>query len=130
MFSIQWKHKHVRKNKCHFEVTSSGSLMHMFCLTAETVATTQHLVIIPLGTNLSEELNIQKRDSPLAGPSFTNSWPSPFPHFPHRTWGNTLYTRIRIFQQLYEICIYSINKTNHLFSLSASNKQINGFFFF
>lgn len=40
---------------------------------------------LSLGTNFSELLNIQKRDSPLAGPSFTNSWPRPFPHFPHRT---------------------------------------------
>lgn len=40
---------------------------------------------LSLGTNFSELLNIQKRDCPLPGPSFTNSWPSPFPHFPHRT---------------------------------------------
>lgn len=45
---------------------------------------------IPLGTNFSEWLNIQKRDCPLFGPSFTNSWPRPFPHFPHRTWRCTL----------------------------------------
>lgn len=44
------------------------------------------MTAIPLGTNLSEWLNIQKRDWPLLGPSFTNSWPRPFPHFPHRTW--------------------------------------------
>jgi len=40
---------------------------------------------LSLGTNLSESLNIQKRDEPSSGPSFTNSWPSPFPHLPHRT---------------------------------------------
>lgn len=44
--------------------------------------------VIPLGTNFSESLNIQKRDRPLAGPSLINSCPSPFPHFPHRTWNN------------------------------------------
>lgn len=45
------------------------------------------LVILPLlGTNLSEWLNIQKREAPSCGPSFTNSWPSPLPHLPHRTW--------------------------------------------
>lgn len=44
-----------------------------------------NLMIIPLGMNFSELLNIQKRDTPLVGPSFTNSWPSPSPHFPHRT---------------------------------------------
>lgn len=38
-----------------------------------------------LGTNLSEWLNIQKRDTPSSGPSFTNSWPSPLPHLPQRT---------------------------------------------
>lgn len=44
------------------------------------------LVILPLlGTNLSEWLNIQKRETPSCGPSFTNSWPRPFPHLPHRT---------------------------------------------
>lgn len=40
---------------------------------------------LSLGTNLSEWLNIQKRDNPSSGPSLTNSWPSPFPHLPHRT---------------------------------------------
>lgn len=40
---------------------------------------------LPFGTNLSEWLNIQKRDKPSSGPSFTNSWPSPLPHLPHRT---------------------------------------------
>lgn len=40
---------------------------------------------LSLGMNFSELLNIQNRDSPLAGPSFTNSWPSPFPQFPQRT---------------------------------------------
>lgn len=40
---------------------------------------------LSLGTNFSELLNIQKRESPFFGPSPTNSWPSPFPHFPHRT---------------------------------------------
>lgn len=45
-----------------------------------------HMTAIPLGTNFSEWLNIQKRDCPLLGPSFTNSWPRPFPHFPQRTW--------------------------------------------
>lgn len=40
---------------------------------------------LSLGMNFSELLNIQKRERPLAGPSFTNSWPSPFPHFPQRT---------------------------------------------
>lgn len=39
----------------------------------------------PLGRNLSELLNIQKRDWPRAGPSFRNSWPSPLPHLPHDT---------------------------------------------
>lgn len=44
------------------------------------------VVILPLpGTNLSEWLNIQKREIPSSGPSFTNSWPSPLPHLPHRT---------------------------------------------
>lgn len=43
-------------------------------------------IIIPLGMNFSELLNIQKRDCPFLGPSFINSWPSPFPHFPQRTW--------------------------------------------
>lgn len=43
-------------------------------------------IIIPLVMNFSELLNIQKRDSPFLGPSFINSWPSPFPHFPQRTW--------------------------------------------
>lgn len=46
----------------------------------------RNLTAIPFGTNFSEWLNIQKRDCPLLGPSFTNSWPRPFPHFPHRTW--------------------------------------------
>lgn len=40
---------------------------------------------LSLGTNFSELLNIQKRDMPLPGPSFINSWPSPFPHFPQCT---------------------------------------------
>lgn len=40
---------------------------------------------LPFGTNLSEWLNIQKRDKPSSGPSFRNSWPSPLPHLPHRT---------------------------------------------
>jgi len=40
---------------------------------------------LSLGTNFSELLKIQKRDCPLPGPSFTNSWPSPLPHFPQRT---------------------------------------------
>lgn len=38
-----------------------------------------------LGTNLSEWLNIQKRESPSSGPSLTNSWPRPLPHLPHNT---------------------------------------------
>lgn len=45
-----------------------------------------YLRIVPLGMNFSELLNIQKRDRALDGPSFMNSCPSPFPHFPHRTW--------------------------------------------
>lgn len=43
------------------------------------------LSTLSLGTNLSEWLNIQKRDKPSSGPSFRNSWPSPLPHLPHRT---------------------------------------------
>lgn len=39
----------------------------------------------PLGMNLSELLKIQKRDCPLLGPSFRNSWPSPLPHRPQDT---------------------------------------------
>lgn len=43
-------------------------------------------IILPLlGTNLSEWLKIQKRDTPSCGPSFTNSCPSPLPHLPQRT---------------------------------------------
>lgn len=45
-----------------------------------------YLRIVPLGMNFSELLNIQKRDRPRDGPSFMNSCPSPFPHFPHLTW--------------------------------------------
>ena len=45
----------------------------------------------PLGTKRSELLNIQKRDWPCFGPSFTNSWPSPFPHFPQRTYMTTYF---------------------------------------
>lgn len=42
---------------------------------------------LPLfGTNLSELLNIQNREIPSSGPSLTNSWPSPLPHFPQSTW--------------------------------------------
>lgn len=40
----------------------------------------------PFGMNFSELLNIQKRDCPGLGPSFRNSWPSPFPHLPQDTW--------------------------------------------
>lgn len=48
-------------------------------------------VILPLlGTNLSEWLNIQKRETPSSGPSSTNSWPSPLPHLPQRTCINTV----------------------------------------
>lgn len=50
------------------------------------------LILPLLGTNLSESLNIQKREIPSAGPSFMNSWPSPFPHFPHRTCKYQQYT--------------------------------------
>lgn len=43
-------------------------------------------IVLPLlGTNLSEWLKIQKRDSPSCGPSFRNSCPSPLPHLPQRT---------------------------------------------
>lgn len=40
---------------------------------------------LSLETNLSELLNIQKRDWPLFGPSLMNSWPRPLPHFPQDT---------------------------------------------
>lgn len=39
-----------------------------------------------LGMNVSELLNIQKRDSPPLGPSHKNSWPNPLPHLPQQTW--------------------------------------------
>lgn len=42
---------------------------------------------LPLGTNFSELLNIQKRDCPCLGPSFRNSWPNPLPHLPQETLG-------------------------------------------
>ena len=38
------------------------------------------------GTNFMEWLKIQKRDPLPPGPSPTNSWPSPLPHFPQLTW--------------------------------------------
>ena len=70
-----------------------------------------NLTVVPLGTNFSELLNIQKRDSPFAGPSFTNSWPSPFPHFPHRTWNNTLYNWMKILCISIELALNRLNKS-------------------
>lgn len=45
-----------------------------------------------LGTNLSEWLKIQKRETPSCGPSFTNSCPSPLPHLPQRTCNCSTYS--------------------------------------
>lgn len=50
---------------------------------------------LPLGMNISELLNIQKRDRPSLGPSYKNSWPSPLPHFPQQTW-KVLIQRVQI----------------------------------
>lgn len=60
-------------------------------------------MFVPLGTNFSELLNIQNREIPLAGPSFTNSCPSPFPHFPHRTWNITLFFHGHFHQRLFVV---------------------------
>lgn len=73
---------------------NTSSTVHTFSSTENLLKVQQHFPsnsspycpsTLSLGMNFSEELNIQKRDWPLPGPSFTNSWPSPLPHFPHRT---------------------------------------------
>lgn len=51
---------------------------------------------VPLGTNFRELLNIQKRERPRLGPSFTNSWPRPFPHLPQLTCKR--WYRVQIYQ--------------------------------
>lgn len=58
----------------------------LFLHTCPASITTLAAIILPLlGTNLSEWLKIQKRETPSSGPSFTNSCPSPLPHLPQRT---------------------------------------------
>lgn len=49
---------------------------------------------LPLGTNIRELLNTQKRDSPSAGPSYKNSWPRPLPHLPQLTWNALIKTSL------------------------------------
>lgn len=47
----------------------------------------------------------------MAGPSFTNSWPSPFPHFPQCTWNNTSHIWIRILCIPTESAFQALNKS-------------------
>lgn len=54
----------------------------MYCKCERQKAPTDSL----LGMNISELLNIQKRDCPSFGPSYKNSWPNPLPHLPQQTW--------------------------------------------
>lgn len=71
------KNRHIKKKKLFWNAAIFRNTPSQTFMVA---------IILPvLGTNLSEWLKIQKRETPSCGPSFTNSCPSPLPHLPQRT---------------------------------------------
>lgn len=67
---------------------------------------------VPLGMNLRELLNIQKRERPHLGPSFTNLWPRPLPHLPHLTckrWHTVIYQSLIFYSNLSLNALYLIS---------------------